>query len=388
MGIKIGTFKEKLEIKIGSKLMGYPNTETRFCKGTTGDIEANGIILEDEKNKGCLISLDILGIELPFTNKVREEIEKRFNIPFDNIMLCCTHTHSSVISLSRRFEPDKYFMNELEIKILKGIEKGLKNIEEVYIKWFKTEVDISHNRRVVIDGKAKNEWLDLEKKHTGIVDKEVLCLGFFRENESLKSLLINYACHPVVLGPSNYYASADFVGYLRKFLEEKLNLENLFYITGAAGNINPRMCLTDDFEIAKKTGEIIGNEILKSKKNFKKLDLTNFNFEREKAIFPKKEGAETIETEVQILKIGEKIIFITLPGEPVVEIGLNIKEKSKFPLTIIAGYTNDYIGYIATDKILSEGGHEANSCPVKDAEKIIENLIDEYIKNGRTKHSN
>jgi hypothetical protein len=92
MGIKIGTFKEKLEIKIGSKLMGYPNTETRFCKGTTGDIEANGIILEDEKNKGCLISLDILGIELPFTNKVREEIEKRFNIPFDNIMLCCIHT--------------------------------------------------------------------------------------------------------------------------------------------------------------------------------------------------------------------------------------------------------------------------------------------------------
>ncbi|HOK56617.1 MAG TPA: neutral/alkaline non-lysosomal ceramidase N-terminal domain-containing protein [bacterium] len=384
MGLKIGTFKEKLKIEEGSKLAGYPNTETRFCKGSKGDIEANGIILKNDKNFGCLVSLDILGIELPFTEKIREKVEKEFKIPFDNIMICCTHTHSSVITVGRKFGADKEFLNEIERKILKGIEDGFKNIEEVNLKWTKTEVDISHNRRVVIDGKAKNEWQDIEKKHTGIVDEEVICIGFFKKNGDLKSLIVNYACHPVVLGPSNYYASADFVGYLRSFLENNLNLENLVYITGASGNINPRICITDNFEVAKKTGETIGEQILKCKENFHNLEVNDFHFDRKKVVFIKKDGTGILETEMQILKIGEKIIFITLPGEPVVEIGLDIKKKSKYPVTIVAGYTNDYIGYISTDKILSEGGHEANSCPVKEVEKTIKEIVKNYMKNGRT----
>ncbi|MCM8832316.1 MAG: hypothetical protein NC816_00105 [Candidatus Omnitrophica bacterium] len=378
--MKIGTFKEKLNIKEGSRLIGYPNTEKRFCKGNKGDIEVNGIILNDKKKKGCLISIDILGINLSFTNKIREWIEKKFNIPFDNIVLSCSHTHSSGCSLERKWK-DETFLNEIENKIKTGIEKGLSNLEDVKFGWIKTQVDISHNRRVVINGKCINEWQDLEGKHKGIIDKQLISIAFFRQNETLKSMIVNYSCHPVVLDPSNYYASADFVGYLRIFLEKNLNTENLVYITGAAGNINPKICITDNFEIAKFIGEKIGNKILENFKNFKKISVNEFDFERRKIEFMKKDNSGSIETEIQILKIDDKILLISLPGEPVVEIGLEIKRLSKFPITIIAGYTNDYIGYIATNKIISEGGHEANSCLIKDAEeKIKQQISKKYIK--------
>ncbi|MFN4227982.1 MAG: hypothetical protein ACK4F0_07595 [Candidatus Ratteibacteria bacterium] len=377
--MKIGTFKEKIEIKEGSRLIGYPNTEIRFCKGNKGDIEVNGLILKENGKIGCLISIDILGINLSFTNKIREWIEKNFKIPFDNIILSCTHTHSSGCSLEGRWK-DEIFLSEIENKIKIGIERGFNNFQDVELRILKTEIDISHNRRVVINGKCINEWQDIEGKHTGIVDKEVICLGFFRSDETLKSMIVNYSCHPVVLGPSNYYASADFVGYLRNFLERNLNLENIVYITGASGDINPKVCITDDFEIAKNTGEKIGNKILENIKNFEKFSLNEFDFEREKFEFIKKDNSGTIETEIQILKINDKILLITLPGEPVVEIGLEIKRLSKFPITIIAGYTNDYIGYIATNKIISEGGHESNSCLIRDAVEKIKEQISKYIK--------
>ncbi|MCM8785925.1 MAG: hypothetical protein NC827_01850 [Candidatus Omnitrophica bacterium] len=377
--MKLGTFKEKLEIKQRSRLIGYPNTEIRFCRGSKGDIEVNGIILKEDKKTGCLISIDILGINLSFTNKIREWIEKNFKIPFDNIVISCTHTHSSGASLEGRWGKDEIFLNEIENKIKIGVEKGFNNLQNVEFGILKTEVDISHNRRVVINGKGINEWQDIDGKHIGIIDKEIICIGFFRKDETLKSILINYSCHPVVLGPSNYYASADFVGYLRNFLEKNLNIENVVYITGASGNINPKICITDDFEIAKNTGEKIGNEILKNINNFERFSANEFDFERKKVEFIKKDNSGIIETEIQILKINNKIFLITLPGEPVVEIGLEIKNLSKFRATIIAGYTNDYIGYIATNKILSEGGHEANSCPVKDVEEKIKKEISEYI---------
>lgn len=377
--MKLGTFREILEIKKGSRLVGYPNTETRFCKGSKGDIEVNGIILKDNGNTCCLMSIDILGINLSFTNKIREWIEKNYKIPSENIIISCTHTHSSGVSVGNRWSIDEEFINEIENKIKKGVEKGFNSMEEIETGYFKTEVDISHNRRVVIDGKAINEWQDLGNKHTGIVDKEVICLGFLRKDGSIKSMIVNYSCHPVVLGPSNYYASADFVGYLRKFLEENLNSENIVYLTGACGNINPKICITDNFEIAKNIGETIGKEVLKCYKNFEIVNLSKFTIERKKVEFTKKDNSGIIETEIQILKMNDKVLIITLPGEPVVEIGLTIKRKSKFPVTIVAGYTNDYIGYLATNKILQEGGHEANSCHVKDIEEVIKKVID-YIK--------
>ncbi|MCX7917161.1 MAG: hypothetical protein N2589_03435, partial [bacterium] len=279
---------------------------------------------------------------------------------------------------------DEEFLREIETKIIKGIEKGYKNFEEVKIKWLKTNVDISHNRRVVINGKAINEWQDMERKHTGIVDKEVIVLGFFRKNGSLKSMIINYACHPVVLGPSNFYASADYVGYMRNFLIDKIIFENIVFLQGASGNINPRNCITDNLEIAKKTGETIGEEILKSLNNFKEIEKTDFNFERKRVEFMKKDGTGTLGTEIQTLNIGDEIFIIALPGEAVVEIGLELKRKSIYPVTIVAGYTNDYIGYIATDQILAEGAHEANSCPVKNVEETIRKELSKYMKNDKS----
>ena len=50
-----------------------------------------------------------------------------------------------------------------------------------------------------------------------------------------------------------------------------------------------------------------------------------------------------------------------MPGEVLVDIGLNIKKHSKFPHTIPAAYTNDRMGYIPTKKAIAEGGYETTS---------------------------
>ncbi len=71
---------------------------------------------------------------------------------------------------------------------------------------------------------------------------------------------------------------------------------------------------------------------------------------------------ETLETEVQTLRIGDCAI-VALPGEIFVELGLAIKVQSPFAApasaTLIASLANDYVGYVATRRALEqEGGYE------------------------------
>ncbi len=63
-----------------------------------------------------------------------------------------------------------------------------------------------------------------------------------------------------------------------------------------------------------------------------------------------------LEAEMVALRIG-KFVLVTFPGELTVEIGLNIKKKSPYPKTFVAGYTNGYIFYTPTAKQLKNRGN-------------------------------
>ena len=61
---------------------------------------------------------------------------------------------------------------------------------------------------------------------------------------------------------------------------------------------------------------------------------------------------------IQVIRLGEAAI-VALPGEVFVETGMNIKSKSDANPTFLVSLANGYIGYICTDKALTqEGGYE------------------------------
>ncbi len=52
------------------------------------------------------------------------------------------------------------------------------------------------------------------------------------------------------------------------------------------------------------------------------------------------------------------MVFLFIPGELFVEIGLAIRTQSPYPSTFVVGYAEDAIGYIPTDQAFEEGGYE------------------------------
>jgi hypothetical protein len=81
-------------------------------------------------------------------------------------------------------------------------------------------------------------------------------------------------------------------------------------------------------------------------------------------------------TEIQGIRVGDAV-FVSLPGEAFVDIGLAIKAKSPFPYTFAVGYANDYIGYVPTKEAFLEGGYEVSSSkfPPEIGEELVEAAV-------------
>ncbi|MYC78797.1 hypothetical protein F4X10_23770 [Candidatus Poribacteria bacterium] len=82
---------------------------------------------------------------------------------------------------------------------------------------------------------------------------------------------------------------------------------------------------------------------------------------------------------VQVIRLGEAAI-VALPGEVFVETGMNIKSKSDANPTFLVSLANGYIGYICTDKALTqEGGYETwaakSSLPAVGTVPTMETLV-------------
>lgn len=58
-------------------------------------------------------------------------------------------------------------------------------------------------------------------------------------------ILVNYACHPVVIGVDNLRYSADYPGVMTQVVEKTFGGGPLcFFLQGAPGDINPLYAVT------------------------------------------------------------------------------------------------------------------------------------------------
>src|SRR5690606_29269330 len=75
---------------------------------------------------------------------------------------------------------------------------------------------------------------------------------------------------------------------------------------------------------------------------------------------------------VQVVQFGDALTLVTLGSEVVVDYSLRLKRELSGPSGIwVAGYSNDYSGYIPSTRIQEEGGYEAATGWARGIEEII-----------------
>ena len=400
--LKAGAARVNITPYVGINLSGFGG-RTKGSAGVHDDLYAKAVVLDDGATKVAIVSCDLLNLDESSIASIREKAQGSMGIDGESVLISTTHTHSGPLTSPLRGfgKLDREWVSVLEKKIAGAILIADSELQEARIGAGKGHAEINVNRR-----EKRDDRIVLGVNPGGAIDYEV---GVIRIDDAERTpicIIVNYACHPVVLGGNNYLISADYPGYAMGLVEQVQWGDIVaMFLNGTAGNLNPIGRGT--FEEAERSGIILGAEVVKAAQTIdtspdlelrmakEKVELRSGELpsedELEEIIIKRKNelgasGREydsdreitltwaqdalkmvklgkksaIVPVEVQILRLGE-IILAGIPGEVFVEIGLGIKEGSPFEHTFVAGYTNGCIGYMPTKEAFQEGGYETHS---------------------------
>jgi len=236
----------------------------------------------------------------------------------------------------------------------------------------KIETDAEGNVKVTF---TLPEEADLD---FGPIDPEVCVLRVEDMNGEIVGSLVNFGCHPVCIYPYlSTTISADYPTYTTKVVEQMEGGICLFAL-GLAGNTVP---VRRGVIPRQQIGKALGGEALRRLQFVSTVGDVALNALKKEIRFPIKTSSspdkspapashdasrgggkdvdETnyITTEIQVLRLGD-IYILGLPGEILVEVGLEIKRRAGVEKLFVISLSNDAIGYVCHSQAYKEGGYE------------------------------
>ncbi|PYV18356.1 MAG: hypothetical protein DMG21_05240 [Acidobacteria bacterium] len=267
-GLRAGVAHADITPQVPLPMYGYMDRPQR-ATGTLDPLEARVLVLEAGDEKLALITLD-LGRDFGPASMAKLEEAIRRSTGIQHFFITASHTHSGPNIL------DEYpsgatpaWETEALDKIARAAAEANAHLENVRLGVGRGRVYIGYNRRVVhADGTVTMLWTNPGRQPTAPLDPTVTVLRLDRADGSPLAVLINYACHPVIFGADHLEYSSDFVGVMRKTVEDGFGGKPMaFFIQGADGDINPYDATTpmNQGAVVKRdgTGSALGREALR-----------------------------------------------------------------------------------------------------------------------------
>ncbi len=358
-------------------------------EGVHDRIYCRALHLEEEK-EFTLISCDVLGFDVQFSDGVRQMVASRLGLSKAQVMLAATHTHSAPATMFLRHAGtvDKGYLKLVQDSILQAAEAA----QETH------PVTMSYAAKRV-------PGLTVDRVYQSAPDDSLVAIHLNPADKGEKRIsIVNFSCHPVVLGAYNKYVSADFPGYVCSYYEREG--EETIFLNGASGDLNPftsrKHEQTGTFQDAERMGTSIAE---KSYQNGKELEPSISFSDREvlleqvrpaieeetleREVQAKRQRGDSIDpdtgipyeveaqvmeewlsevrskepgqvkAEAQALKLSQELALVSFSGELFSSVGNLVKLGSPFPETMIVGYANGLVGYIPDQRAFEVGSYEA-----------------------------
>lgn len=355
----------------------------RPTNGVHDPIRAGILLLANEQTRAAIITLDLISSPKEMVAALRDVVSRATDTPHENILVAASHNHSGP-----GWSRETPWSRDMVAKIGQAAGKAVHELRPVSIGYAEDEIDFNINRRKVINGRAV-----VRLNPEGPCDHRVKVLRI-DDGRSLEpmTILMHAVCHPCVFTwgdkltppfPNGFpWISADFPGAAQTFVEQVYGPQTCaLFLQGCAGDIRPNLpgvpyrC-GNEADI-RWTGRSLGCAVVRAADR----SVVRENLARRKTIYPLKVASSTIELpgkkekiecEMQALRVGE-FLFLTIPGEPMVEYGFQIEKAiADRAIPIVVGYANDSLGYICTAESHQYGGYEPNMSPLlPEAEPLI-----------------
>lgn len=333
----------------------------KVAEGVYDDVYTRAIILDNGYKKIGIVNADVVIMTRAIKQAVEEKVKEA---GLDGLMVVATHNHSGpggyvdnylaeVVCLGH-YQPQQF--NNLVNKMAQAILEADKDLELSKIGTSKGYINnISRSRRDTLTH----------------IDPEVGVIKVDDIKGNSKAYIVNFAAHPTSLGAKNRMISGDFPGYMAKYIEEKEGVVTIF-LNGALADITATCPYPykNKLEKAQKIGKALADKVLETAKYIETKENVRLNSLVAVFDLPKIKPSKSYrpftflirnylptDTSIQVIELNDTLLVGT-PCDLGVEVGLEIKEKSKYKYTFVISQANDYMGYVLPEKRYKEGGYE------------------------------
>jgi neutral ceramidase len=412
--MQVGTAAVDITPPIGSFVMGQ--FEDRFAQVVNDPLHARAMVLDDGETTVALVACDLAVLATDTVATIRSLVAAQSGLRPDHVMVTATHTHTGPAMIAGLARPADAEYVALVARDVAGVVAAASRAKRpaaigVGSGW---EPSASHNRRwVMSDGTSRTHPRkdDPNNRYPEGPDDPLVGVVFARgEDERLIAALVNYNTHTIVVGHENAY-SADYPGYVVRAIKAAHGTDTeVLFVNGALGNV----CPIDVFDLAhreygyrwaQRVGHVIAGEALRviaktdvdpdarirvgsRRIELAMRDVTAGQREQARRLLALPEGqlppgvdnpraalvertfaretllvdeerrrSPTVAAEVQVIAVGDAA-FVGIPAELFVEYGLEIRRRSPFGQTFIAGLANGYTSYVPTPRAMKGGGYE------------------------------
>lgn len=272
--MEVGAGMVEITPSVGFPLYGYPPVEST---GVKDPLYAKVLVFKQGEIQGALLICNLLGIPRGLSRIVREKASEQTGIPFQNISISATHTHTSP-GITEDF--NDYVLRESSGELTEEDQKSyftylINGMTEAIISAYNnrknTEVisgignapGISFNRRYLMtDGRVRFNPGKLNTKivrPAGPVDSDVHFILFRPVGQTSLSVSLTVFASHYVRGGTEF--SSDYPFYLQERLKEIFGEQHTsVFGLGACGNVNT-VDLNNDAEDPNIKVEKFGNNL-------------------------------------------------------------------------------------------------------------------------------
>jgi len=410
---------------VGVPMAGY-GARTKNSIGMHDPLYARALYLKLDSGQLLLITCDLIGVDLNFTNQIRKDISDTIGISPDHVMVSCSHTHSG----PQGFLPDEPVHVSLRDeglrkithrKLLGAAKWAFSKAEPVNLAFYDLDLtDIGKNRN---------------NPEEGPIDPQLSLLRFNKPNGDPYAVLYNYGCHPTVMGHQNLLISADLPGAASRALKRHYPDCVFIFTNGASGDVSTRFTRREQrFAEVERLGNILASGVLQAMMKSEPLPVDEIHGERimlqlPQRSFPPEEEIRTnirdLEVKIEKLKAqsaphgeirkvvtqlegakGQQVMVKTqidpaffstelqffhigplflagVPGEPFSQTVLDIKANCSNKMPMIISYANDTKGYFPDQQSIENKTYEALISPYdRRVSDLICQLTTDHCKEG------
>jgi len=235
--------------------------------GVHQPLEVNLLWLKSSSNGAGGVDTDVLILSVDHClfwaadlEPIKQSLNAATGLGPDQIVIYFTHTHAAGLMDSTRVdlpggELIPPYLDEIGAKVSAAAAALTDSLEEMWLTTSNGHCSLAQNRDYWDE---ENNSYVCGYNPLGTADSTVMVIRLCDLQSNVKTVLVNYACHPTTLAWDNQLISPDYVGPMRRTLRQALGTIPVVFIQGASGDVGPREGFVGDVAVAVRNGQQLG----------------------------------------------------------------------------------------------------------------------------------